>query len=134
MTADEQGMILVDAPVDGGAFDRSILERMGHPVNMCHGPGDTGVCPLLRGEHCEKFEHARGVVFELDLDRGQHRAIVARYRELAPPGTPIRIVVRPGQAERYADLVNDVEFWTHEPTVAELDGFAAEVEAVDRWS
>jgi hypothetical protein len=30
------------------------------------------------------------------------------------------------------ELLEDVEVWTHEPSVADLDGFAAEVEANDR--
>ena len=45
---------------------------------------------------------------------------------------PIRAVVRPGQRERYADLLGSFEVWEHEPTVADLDGFAAGVEATDR--
>jgi hypothetical protein len=36
------------------------------------------------------------------------------------------------QAEQYRDELAGVEVWTHEPTVADLDGFAAEVEATDR--
>ena len=36
------------------------------------------------GEEFERsmFESAHGVVFELDLDRPEHRAIVVRYRAL----------------------------------------------------
>jgi len=72
------------------------------------------------------------VLFELDLDRPQHRAILRRYRELARPEVPIRAIVSPAQAERYADAFADVELLAHTPTVADLDGFAAEVEAADR--
>jgi hypothetical protein len=36
------------------------------------------------------------------------------------------------QAERYATLLQDIEVLTHDATVADLDGFAAEVEAADR--
>ena len=32
----------------------------------------------------------------------------------------------------YTDLLAEVEVWTHEPNVADLDGFAAEIEAADR--
>lgn len=36
------------------------------------------------------------------------------------------------QAEHYREVLAGVEVWTHEPTAADLDGFAAEVEANDR--
>jgi len=32
----------------------------------------------------------------------------------------------------HAELLADVEVWPNEPTIADLDGFAAEVEAIDR--
>jgi hypothetical protein len=126
------GVILLDvSPGDAEAFDVSFLERSGHPVLVCHGPG-TKLCPLLGGEGCSKFDAARGIVFQLDLDRPQHRDIVRRYRALTRPDLPIRVVVGPGQAEHYRDLFSEVEVWTHEPSVAELDGFASSVEAADR--
>jgi hypothetical protein len=126
------GVILLDvSPGDAEAFDVSFLERNGHPVLVCHGPG-TKLCPLLGGEGCSKFDAAHGIVFQLDLDRPQHRDIVRRYRALTRPDLPIRVVVGPGQAEHYRDLLSEVEVWTHEPSVAELDGFASSVEAADR--
>jgi hypothetical protein len=132
MDQTRMGVILLDvSPGDAVEFDVSFLERNGHPVLVCHGPG-TELCPLLSGEGCSKFDAAHGIVFQLDLDRPQHRAIISRYRDLTRPDLPIRVVVGPGQAERYPDLLSDIEVWTHEPTVAELDGFAASVEAVDR--
>jgi hypothetical protein len=132
MNEARQGVILLDvSAADSEAFDVGFLERNGHPVLVCHGPG-TKVCPLLSSEGCSKFDAAHGIVFQLDLDRPQHRDVVARYRALARPDVPIRVVVRPGQAERYPELLSDVEVWTHEPTAAELDGFAARVEAADR--
>jgi hypothetical protein len=108
------------------------MEKVGHPAIVCHGPHEGSLCPLLQGTGCEQFEAAHGIVFELDLDRAQHRAIVQRYRALGREGMPIRVVATPEQAERYRDLLAGVEVWTHEPTVADLDGFAAEVEAADR--
>jgi hypothetical protein len=36
------------------------------------------------------------------------------------------------QAARYAKMLDGIEVLAHEPTVADLDGFAAEVEAADR--
>lgn len=130
-----EGVVLLDVtPGEGEAFETSFLERNGHPVMVCHGPGVRELCPLLGGTGCPKFEAAHGIVFQLDLDRAQHRAIIERYRSLGRPDLPIRVVVRPGQAEQYSDLLAEVEVWTHEPDAADLDGFAAEVEAVDRDS
>jgi hypothetical protein len=128
------GVVLLDVLAGAGDFDRSILERLGHPVVTCAGPEIKTLCPLLGGEGCPKFDEAHGIVFELDLDRAQHRAIVARYRELARADLPMRVVVRPDQQQRYADLLAGVQVWDHEPTVADLDGFAAQVEAADRAS
>jgi hypothetical protein len=133
MDDQHEGVVLLDvSPGDAGEFDRATLERMGHPVLVCHGPSPDELCPLLGGCGCPKFEQAHGIVFKLDLDRDQHRAIVRRYRQLARPDVPIRVLVSPAEAERYAELLQDVEFWSHEPNVADLDGFAAEVEAADR--
>ena len=129
-----EGTVLLDVPPGAaGEFDREMLERFGHPTVVCHGPGD-GVCPLPRGERCPLFEQAHGVVYKLDLRLGQHRAILRSYRRLGRPDMPIRVLVSASDAERYADLLSDVEVWTGEPTVADLDGFAAEVEAADRFA
>ena len=127
------GMILIDElPGSGAEFDRSFLERTGHQVVVCHGPGHKGLCPLLAGTGCEMVESAHGIVFALDLDRAQHRAILQRYHEVTRPEVPIRAVVRPGQREKYADQLSGFDVWEHEPTVADLDGFAAGVDAADR--
>ena len=130
---DEGGAILLDVtPGFEEEFDSDILDRLGHPVIVCHGPEPGRLCPLLGGEGCGKFERAHGIVFMLDLERPQHREILARYRRLARPDLPIRAYARPEQAVRFADLLADIEVWTHLPTVADLDGMAAEVEAADR--
>ncbi len=131
-TETAKGPILLDAPLcDDTGFDISFLERNQHPVIVCHGPEPEKLCPLLAEGACAKYEAARGVIFELDLDRPQHRAILTRYRDLDPT-LPIRVLVRADQAERFRELLTEVEVWTHAPTAADLDGFAAEVEAVDR--
>ncbi|HEX4867159.1 MAG TPA: hypothetical protein VFV32_05980 [Acidimicrobiales bacterium] len=133
MAQDVQGVILLDvSPGSGEAFEQSFLEKVGHPARVCHGPHEEELCPLLAGKGCQKFEDAHGIIFELDLDRPQHRAIVHRYRQLGREDLPIRVVATADQAARYADVLEGIEVWTHEPTVAELDGFAAEVEAADR--
>jgi len=127
------GMILIDVtPGMGGEFDRSFLERTGHDVVICHGPEQGELCPLLAGTGCEMVDRAHGIVFALDLDDDQHRSILQRYHEITRPEVPIRAVVRPGQRTKYADLIESFEVWEHQPTVADLDGFAAGVEAADR--
>lgn len=132
MDGSRAGVILLDIPPGMDEhFDVSFFERNGHPVEVCRGPQDRP-CPLLGGHSCPKFESAHGIVFELDLDRAEHRAILDRYRALTSGERPIRVVVGPGQADRYRDVLAGVEIWSNEPTVAELDGFAARVEATDR--
>lgn len=133
-SAPRLGMVLLDVLDDEEErFDVSFLERIDHPVTVCHGPARGTVCPLLAEGTCEKYEHAHGIVFELDLDDAQHRAIVAKYRRLNPD-IPIRVVVDRDQIERYHHLISGVEAWLHVPSVADLDGFAAEVEAADRFA
>jgi len=127
------GVVLLDvSPGASEAFERSFLERVGHPALVCHGPHEGTLCPLLAGKGCADFQAAHGIVFELDLDRPQHRAIVKRYREHGREGLPIRVVATAEQAERYRELLAGTEVWTHQPTAADLDAFAAEVEATDR--
>lgn len=135
MDTERKGVILVDVLSGAeGEFDRSFLERSGHPVLMCEGPAKGTICPILAGKSCDLFEDAHGIVFDLDLDVPEHREILQRYRQLARPDLPIRAVLRPGQKEKYADLLHEVEVWVDEPNVASLDGFAAEVEAADRFA
>jgi hypothetical protein len=133
MNHQPDGMILIDVSRGSGAdFDRSFLERAGHEVVVCHGPAHGELCPLLAGTGCELVDRAHGIVFALDLDEEQHRAILQRYHEVIRPEVPIRAIVRPGQRDKYADQLGAVDVWEHEPTVADLDGFAAGVEAADR--
>jgi hypothetical protein len=128
-----ESVVLLDVSAGQGHFEADLLQRLGgHAVRVCHGPEHGRLCPLLAGHGCETFEEAHGVIFELDLDRPQHRAILRRYRELARPDVPIRAVVRADQAKRYAEDLRDIEVLTHPPNVADLDGFLSEVEASDR--
>jgi len=127
------GGVLVVGPADSSrAFDARLFDMWEHPVDVCSGPDVKSLCPLLGGTGCAMFEAAHGIVFKLDLDRPQHRAILREYRELAGEQTPIRVMCTKEQAEHYASWLTDVEIWDHEPTTADLDGFAAEVEAADR--
>lgn len=123
------GLILDVTPNDG-ALDKDFLERLGHPVLVCHGPAWGHACPIIKGA-CPKVASSHGLIFQLDLDRPQHRIILKRYQEVAADDVPIVAVVKPGQEERYADELDGVLVWIEEPTVAELDGFAALVEASD---
>lgn len=122
--------VILDVTPGSAVFEQGFLEKIGHPVLVCHGPMEE-VCPLLHEGSCELLDAAHGVVFQLDLDRPAHRRILAKYQEVLREGTPIRVVVAPGQDERYADLLAGCQVWTHEPTAGELDGFAAQVEAAD---
>jgi hypothetical protein len=128
---DDHGLILIDIGEGASAtFDQRFLERNGHAVVVCHGPDHGTLCPILTATGCQSVTDAHGIIFVLDLDRPQHRAILARYRDVVRPEVPIRAAIRPGQRERYPELLDRVEVWEHEPTVADLDGFAAEVESV----
>ena len=44
----EESFILDVTPTDG-TFDTDFLERLGHPVLVCHGPDWGAVCPILNG-------------------------------------------------------------------------------------
>ncbi len=123
------GLILDVTPTDD-PVDKKLLEQMGHPVVVCHGPEWGHACPIIAGD-CAMVESAHGIIFQLDLDRPQHRVILKRYQEVVDDDVPLVAVVRPGQEETYADLLAGVQVWTGEPTIAELDGFAAQTEAAD---
>ncbi len=128
------GRILLVVPEGADEFTASVLERLDHPVTTCHGPRPGKDCPMVHGEGCPWFEDAHGVVFSLDLSLPAHRAILHAYRELAAAegrDVPIRVVAPP-DADRTE--VDAALVWSHEPSVAELDGFAALVEAADRFA
>jgi hypothetical protein len=125
--------ILFDTPPGDSPPDGRFLEQLGHRVMVCNGPQPGGVCPILTGEGCELAENAHGIVFELDLDRPQHRAILARYKESLKSDVPIRVVAGPGQAAEYPALLAGLKVWAHAPVAGDLDGLAAEVDAADLW-
>ena len=122
--------VLVDCGSDR-TTQSTLLERLGHHVEVCPGPANATLCPILKGEFCEKVAAASGVIFDLDLDRAQHRAILAEYQEILGPDIPIRAVVRPEDVQKYAELLAGVQVWTHEPTASDIDGFAALVESIE---
>lgn len=124
--------VLFDIPTGETPVDGDFLVRLGHPVEVCHGPGGTRTCPLVEGKGCPLSENAHGVVFELDLDRSEHREILAKYKSQLKDDVPIRVAVRPGQEKEFAPLLKGVKVWTHTPVAGDLDAFAAEVEAADQ--
>ena len=128
----EPSKILLDSPPDLDATAViSFLGRLEHPVEVCNGPGDDSICPILQGKGCTKLSEAHGIIYHLDLDRPQHRDILREYRRQVPADVPLRVVVQPGQDREYAELLRGLPVWTHEPSPSELDGFAAMVEAAD---
>lgn len=123
------GYILFDLPEGLEPADRDFLEGLGHQVEVCHGPPQGTICPILTDEGCPLAEGAHGIVFELDLDRPQHRAILRKYKGSLRTDVPIRVSVRPGQTARYYELLSGLRTWTWTPVAGDLDGLAAEVEA-----
>jgi hypothetical protein len=123
--------ILFDIPGGAEPVDHEFLERLGHRVMVCPGPAAATSCPMLAGEGCALAENAHGIVFELDLDEPQHREILANYKESLRSDVPIRVVVRPGQALEYAELLRGLKVITSTPIAGDLDALAAEVEASD---
>ena len=131
MGENDLGAILDVTPGDHEGFERRLLEGMGHPVMVCHGPGAEDYCPLLEEGACDEVSRAHGVVFKLDLGREYHRRILASYKQTIPDDMPIAVSVQPGQEVEYAALLDGLYVWSHSPSVAELDGFASLVEAAD---
>ncbi|MFV1999920.1 MAG: hypothetical protein ACC654_06085 [Acidimicrobiia bacterium] len=126
---DFDGLVL-DVTASDAAPDKDFLERLGHPVLVCHGPAWGRACPIIAGD-CPMVDAAHGVIFQLDLDRPQHRVILKRYQEVLGEDVPIVAVVTPEQEETYADLLGGVQVWFEAPTIAKLDGFAALMETAD---
>lgn len=129
---EDRSIILVDVP-EGSTVDTDFLEELGHEVVVCHGPPDRTLCPMLAKGSCPKADAAHGIIFELDLDRPQHRAILAAYRARLPDDVPIRVVTTAEHAHQHASLLSTVQVWTHDPTTGDLDGFASLVEAADHF-
>ncbi|HLF44682.1 MAG TPA: hypothetical protein VJA46_14315 [Acidimicrobiia bacterium] len=127
----EDSYILFDVPPSGEPVDSRFLEQLGHRVMVCNGPQPGKLCPILSGQGCELAENAHGIVFELDLERPQHRGILARYKESLRADVPIRVVTRPGQAAKHPELLAGLKVWDHVPVAGDLDGLVAEVDAAD---
>lgn len=131
MNERDHGVILDVTPGDHERFERHLLEGAGHEVRVCHGPDADHACPLLEEGACDEVDKAHGVVFKLDLDTAEHRRILAAYKEALPEDMPIAVSVMAGQETTYANLLEGLYVWTDTPNAAQLDGFAALVEAAD---
>jgi len=121
--------VILDVNPDGGAlaWEQNFLERLEVHVERCGGPSKEGGCPLLIGQPCGKIAHADGILFQLDLDRDDHREILKRYAQTLD--VPISVVTTREKAERWDEAVRDVEVVTPPVGPARLDGFVAEVES-----
>ncbi len=121
--------VILDVNPDPEALDweQDFLTRIETSVIGCCGPDRVGGCPLLEGKPCAKIEAADGVLFQLDLDRTEHRRILAKYVRLLD--VPIRAVVSAEQKVRWAPLLDLVEVFTPPIGPAKMDAFAAEVES-----
>lgn len=127
MTDSDLGAILIDiVDTKGEAFEADWLERAGHKVMVCHGPGE-GQCPLTDGIGCELVDNANGIVFHLDLDNPKHRLILKKYQAVVRPEVPINVVTTLEMVSRFADILKGVKVWTHEPSAGELDALSSEV-------
>jgi hypothetical protein len=93
----------------------------------CGGPHTPGACPLLEGEACGKIVKADGILFQLNLERPDHRQILKIYSETLD--IPVRAVVSEADRDRYRDLLAEVEVVTPPMGPAALDAFASEVES-----
>jgi hypothetical protein len=127
--AEFSGTILYVTPTDA-VMDREFLQCLGHRVLECDGPAWGHACPIVKGR-CGMVDAAHGVIFRLDLDRPLHRFILKRYQECLDDDVPVAVVIRPDQEECFRDVLRGVDVWTASPSVAQLDGFAAKVEASD---
>ena len=76
------GLILLDVtPGTGGEFDRSFLDARATTSSCATGPSTAGSA-LYAGTGCDMVDRAKSsIVFALDLECAQHRAILQRYRE-----------------------------------------------------
>lgn len=108
-------------------WEADLLERLEAHVITCRGPQPEGACPILQGKECSKISDADGILFQLDLEREDHRAILRAYVDRLD--IPIRVVVGPGQREAFASELRDVEVVEGPVGPAALDAFEAEVES-----
>ena len=113
------------------SWETDLLRQRGHDVVYCPGSPLGASCPILGGDFCAKVAAASGVIFDLDLDRAEHRAILAKYRGLLGPEIPIRVLIREDQVAAYPELFEPVQMWIERPTPADVIEFAAALESIE---
>jgi hypothetical protein len=106
-------------------WEHDLVARLEGRFVSCVGPDVEGGCPLLRGERCSKIEKVDGILFRLDVDRGEDRHLLGMY--LRTTDVPIRVVVTAEQALRWPRLLDLVEVFTPPMARDEIDAFAEEV-------
>jgi hypothetical protein len=121
--------MILDVNPDPDALDweEDLLARFDISTIGCCGPDARGGCPLLSNQPCAKIDAADGVLFQLDLDRFEHRRILTKYMQQL--SVPIRVVVTQEQRERWARFLAPVEVFVPPIGPAKLDALAAEVES-----
>ena len=117
---------ILDVSPGRSAEERRRLESMGHQIVVCPGPGEGGRCPLVEDGFCPMLEAADGVVFRLDLDDSYHREMLGCYRSELGEGTPLHVVVQPGQRQRHGGLLSGLSVSVGE-IGSDLDRLSAEV-------
>lgn len=121
--------VILDVNPDPEALDWEAdwLVRQEVDVVRCRGPHAPGACPLLQGKPCGKIARADGILFQLSLDREDHREILQTYARTLD--VPVRAVVSEADKAKYAELLAEVEVVVPPMGPAGLDGFASEVES-----
>lgn len=122
--------VILDVNPDPDALDweQDWLARQEVEVVRCRGPHASRACPLLQGKPCGKIARADGVLFQLSLDREDHREILETYARTLD--VPVRAVVSEADKTKYPDLLAQVEVVVPPVGPAALDGFASEVESL----
>ena len=106
-------------------WEHDLVARLEGRFVSCVGPDVEGGCPLLHGERCPKLEKADGILFQLDMDRGEDRHLLGMY--LRTTDVPIRVVVTTEQALRWPGLLDLIEVFTPPMEGAEIDALAEEI-------
>jgi hypothetical protein len=92
----------------GTAVERT-LEQQGYQVAVCGGPTSLhrGACPLVTAGTCPLVDGADVVVYALDVDDADDRAVLEAHR--LHPERPACVVVPPRLVERYRALLEGYE-------------------------
>lgn len=106
MTARPHRVVIENADPASREAERRALRARGLDVVDCGGPRDLGVagCPVVTSGRCSLVEHADVVLFDLDLDNEDDRAVLAAMRA-AHPDVPVVLEVPTAKARRHAGVL-----------------------------